>query len=249
MIKFFRRIRQRLLGENKFSRYLIYAIGEILLVVIGILIALQLNTWNSDRIQNIELKDTYERMLVEITSTKRRMEAQVKAIDSAVLSKNKRSLYLLQLRDSDSIKEIYGTLRSLPNVVSVLYDMPTTTEFLNDRNITALQNDRLKALLLNIKQSLRFGEVVDNYANTQLNSLIEPFIMKNFNYAKMIQSRDMVQINSPTDYSNFFDNLELENLINLKIETDNTKIDYLRTFESILGLTAEEIKLELKNFE
>ena len=46
MIKFFRKIRQRLLTENKFSKYLIYAIGEILLVVIGILIALSINDWN-----------------------------------------------------------------------------------------------------------------------------------------------------------------------------------------------------------
>jgi hypothetical protein len=44
MIKFFRKIRQKMLTENKFSKYLLYAIGEILLVVIGILIALQINT-------------------------------------------------------------------------------------------------------------------------------------------------------------------------------------------------------------
>ncbi|WP_297691594.1 DUF6090 family protein [uncultured Eudoraea sp.] len=48
MIKFFRRIRQQLLTENKFSKYLLYAIGEILLVVIGILIALQVNNWNNE---------------------------------------------------------------------------------------------------------------------------------------------------------------------------------------------------------
>ncbi|RED44247.1 DUF6090 family protein [Seonamhaeicola aphaedonensis] len=46
MIKFFRKIRQKLLSENKFSRYLIYAIGEIVLVVVGILIALAINNWN-----------------------------------------------------------------------------------------------------------------------------------------------------------------------------------------------------------
>lgn len=51
MIKFFRKIRQQLLTENKFSKYLLYAIGEIFLVVIGILIALQINTWNNNRIQ------------------------------------------------------------------------------------------------------------------------------------------------------------------------------------------------------
>lgn len=49
MMKLFRKIRQRLLSENKFSKYLIYAIGEILLVVIGILIALQINIWNENK--------------------------------------------------------------------------------------------------------------------------------------------------------------------------------------------------------
>lgn len=46
MINFFRKIRQQLLGENKWSKYLLYATGEIVLVVIGILIALQVNNWN-----------------------------------------------------------------------------------------------------------------------------------------------------------------------------------------------------------
>ncbi len=48
MIKFFRKIRQKLLTENKFSKYLIYAFGEIVLVVIGILLALQINNWNEE---------------------------------------------------------------------------------------------------------------------------------------------------------------------------------------------------------
>ena len=49
MINFFRKIRQKLLAENKVSKYLIYAIGEIVLVVIGILIALSINNWNEER--------------------------------------------------------------------------------------------------------------------------------------------------------------------------------------------------------
>jgi Family of unknown function (DUF6090) len=48
MLKFFRKIRQRLLTENKISKYLLYAIGEIVLVVIGILIALSVNNWNQE---------------------------------------------------------------------------------------------------------------------------------------------------------------------------------------------------------
>ncbi len=49
MIKLFRKIRQNLLSEGKTKKYLLYAIGEIILVVIGILIALSINTWNEER--------------------------------------------------------------------------------------------------------------------------------------------------------------------------------------------------------
>jgi len=64
MIKFFRKIRQRLLTENKFSKYLLYAIGEIILVVIGILIALSINNWNEDN-KNRTLISNYKKSLIE----------------------------------------------------------------------------------------------------------------------------------------------------------------------------------------
>lgn len=51
MIKFFRKIRKQLVTENKTRKYFKYAIGEIILVVIGILIALQINNWNENRIR------------------------------------------------------------------------------------------------------------------------------------------------------------------------------------------------------
>ena len=56
MIKFFRKIRQQLLIERKTGKYFRYAIGEILLVMVGILLALQVNNWNEERKQEIELK-------------------------------------------------------------------------------------------------------------------------------------------------------------------------------------------------
>ncbi len=49
MINFFRKIRQNLLARNKFSQYLLYGVGEVILVVIGIMIALQINNWNTNK--------------------------------------------------------------------------------------------------------------------------------------------------------------------------------------------------------
>ena len=64
MIKFFRKIRQNLISEDKMMKYLKYAIGEIVLVVIGILIALQVNNWNELRKQNAQIKK-YAKSLVQ----------------------------------------------------------------------------------------------------------------------------------------------------------------------------------------
>jgi len=63
MIKFFRKIRYNLMSENKTSKYFKYAIGEIILVVIGILIALQINNWNENRKNRITEADYYCRIL------------------------------------------------------------------------------------------------------------------------------------------------------------------------------------------
>ena len=56
MLRFFRQIRHRLLIDNRFSKYLVYAVGEILLVVIGILIALQIDNWNEKRQEDDKIK-------------------------------------------------------------------------------------------------------------------------------------------------------------------------------------------------
>ena len=64
MIKFFRTIRQKLVSENKISKYLIYAIGEIILVVIGILIALQINNWNEQK-KEFKIEKEYMQNMLE----------------------------------------------------------------------------------------------------------------------------------------------------------------------------------------
>ena len=66
MIKFFRKIRQKLLSENKFSKYLIYAIGEIFLVVIGILIALYVNNWNQKKADIRKEKALFEQFIFDL---------------------------------------------------------------------------------------------------------------------------------------------------------------------------------------
>lgn len=108
MIKFFRNIRKSLLNEGKTSKYLKYAIGEIVLVVIGILIALQINNWNERRMDRILEKKFLVRFDEEITTNigsisnsialnknrKQRAEFLMKTIDSPQLAENSASYFI-----------------------------------------------------------------------------------------------------------------------------------------------------------
>ncbi len=78
MLRFFRQLRQRLLTENKFSKYLLYAIGEILLVVIGILIALQLDQ-NAEKKQEDKTRHEYYIQLLEDLKKDRKFTVETMA--------------------------------------------------------------------------------------------------------------------------------------------------------------------------
>ena len=84
MIKFFRHIRQNLIMENKTRKYLKYAVGEIVLVVIGILIALQVNNWNEKRKENAEFKVTLEQIYNSLKFDVDDFKSQMESCDYAI---------------------------------------------------------------------------------------------------------------------------------------------------------------------
>jgi hypothetical protein len=67
MIRFFRKIRQQLLANRRLRGYTLYAVGEILLVMVGILLALQVNTWNQQRKDEIDFKFALKQLHQELT--------------------------------------------------------------------------------------------------------------------------------------------------------------------------------------
>ena len=73
MLRFFRQIRQRFLTDSKFSKYLLYAGGEILLVVIGILIALQVNNWNEYRAERKQEQKVLTELITSLEQNYRSM--------------------------------------------------------------------------------------------------------------------------------------------------------------------------------
>ncbi|GLU44853.1 DUF6090 family protein [Allomuricauda sp. NBRC 101325] len=84
MIKFFRKIRKGLLAEGKTGKYLKYAIGEIVLVVIGILIALQINDWNENRKNNLLEQQLLKALLIEFKTNLDNLDTVIAYNDSNI---------------------------------------------------------------------------------------------------------------------------------------------------------------------
>ncbi|WP_319480943.1 DUF6090 family protein [uncultured Draconibacterium sp.] len=104
MIRFFRKIRLKLLSENKIRQYLKYAIGEIVLVVIGILIAVQINNWNQSRKDDQILNEYLIKIKSHTLEDIRKLDTvTVYRMQLAGLCKKARTLILDKAEDEDLI--------------------------------------------------------------------------------------------------------------------------------------------------
>jgi hypothetical protein len=109
MIKLFRNIRKNLLNEGKTTKYFKYAIGEIVLVVIGILIALQINTWNQN-LQTQNKKVVYlQNLKSDLNSNIKRMQ-RIDTMFNKSLTNNKEAFKIL--KHMTTVKE-FGVADSL----------------------------------------------------------------------------------------------------------------------------------------
>ena len=104
MIKFFRKIRQNLLMENKTGKYLKYAIGEIVLVVIGILIALSINNWNEEIKNRAFEKEILEQIRANLIKDKQTLESIQVNFENAINSTDKVLKSELSINEKDSLK-------------------------------------------------------------------------------------------------------------------------------------------------
>ena len=123
MIKFFRKIRQKLLSENRFGKYLTYAAGEILLVVIGILIALQINNWNNERINRAQSREYMESLIEDINSNIQQYEDNIESYSSDIRN-NKRLFFKNEYQEleADSILKLVNSYYQVNRITKQTYE-------------------------------------------------------------------------------------------------------------------------------
>ncbi|QNJ98136.1 DUF6090 family protein [Constantimarinum furrinae] len=237
MIKFFRKIRQRLLTENKFSRYLLYASGEIILVVIGILIALQINTWNHERLNEKEKKELLAKLHSEFKANKKELINNRIRENSAISS----SVVLMNLIGA-SEKELLQH-----NLDSLLFESFPSNElaFSNNAVNNIIQNGRLNLFenssineLLNQWNSLEEIrkvriEKLDSWNNEQL----LPYLLDYISFKEMDSNAGYMWTGKSKvkpNYYPLFQSIKFENLLDNSLWLHQNIIDRLYEAEKLV---------------
>ena len=195
MIKFFRKIRQRLLTDNKFSKYLLYAVGEILLVVIGILIALSINNSNEDRKQNAQIAK-YAKSLVKD------LEKDIAMMDTINNAAKKISIRIdslanhvrnSKIEDISNLNVICLSWKRLYRPYS--WNRATLEEIKNSGSLRLINNeDILKRIVKYDTQSRHMDE--DYYADKEQSEYAGRLLNKvvNYNYPNMVELAEMIRL-------------------------------------------------------
>ncbi|MFT5217432.1 MAG: hypothetical protein ACJA1H_001278 [Glaciecola sp.] len=154
MIKFFRKIRYDLMDKNKTGKYLKYAIGEIILVIMGILIALTINNWNQDRLtENLEYQ-YYSRLLDDVREEKFILEATINYSKQVSLHA-KKAIAVFENSSNGNTNPIENLIDMYQaSQLADSYSASSTyKELISSGQINLIQNNSLKTALIRYYES------------------------------------------------------------------------------------------------
>ena len=152
MIKFFRKIRQDLLSKGKSGKYLKYAIGEIILVVIGILIALQINAWNEDYKNTKKERGYLINLQQDLRADSLRLSELKNDFELAVKSKKKfEKIIEGQPTTNDSL--IFYVNNQIDLLTDFVPNSSTFDELKNSNGLNLISNPQLKRQIVTLYNS------------------------------------------------------------------------------------------------
>lgn len=212
MIKFFRRIREKLLTEGKVSKYLLYASGEIVLVMIGILLALQVNNWNEEK----KSKADEIKLLQEL---RKDVAFSVGELDSVIYYNQISVNHLKQIQNHLFNDLPYSTVLDTAFAHLDTFQFPylpkTSYETLKVRGIDRIRNDSLKAKIINI-YDFEFQRIIDDWGRWEwsFNQNTTQRMMIGHIRRSNTYDEDTAR---PNDYEALKKNVEFGNFLNVLI--------------------------------
>lgn len=198
MFRFFRQIRYRLVNKNPsersrrpglYTKYLFYVIGEIIIVIIGILLALQVDTWNKQREEQDEARVFLERLKKEFLDNRKQM---VQKINMRTLALNS-ARELLSYSDGNSPDYIRFQVDSMLANALPVYTFDPSLGVLNQLTstdkLTLIQSEALNNKLSNWNSMIQDYKEDEDMYNSYNHNHFRPFLYTNYNYRNIISAR------------------------------------------------------------
>ncbi len=249
MIRFFRKIRYDLMEKNKTGKYLKYAIGEILLVVIGILIALGINNWNSTRLDKNKGIEVLNVIVNELESNQQYLSNLMLMEEKKLASSTKLAKYFGSPPPLIDVDSFYRWSEILSDIPPFAPKNTNLLSIINAGQLELITNDSLKYILTDYQSKLIELGGDYEYGKEVWKILILPFESKNISKVKHYQLRYHTQkdIDSAFEWkiSDVMSNREYENIIIINMALAEFKISklqrYIEHIETMKGAINNEI--------
>lgn len=237
MIKFFRRIRQRLIGEGNLKRYLLYSLGEIILVTIGILLAFQVNSWNEKRKERVLELNTYSELINDLNTTVKSMHIEEEELNSQLYLvynsvKNKAPL-------TDSLKNAFSTYMLFHPV----YFRDNTYQSLRQKGMEILSNESIKTKLVDLYET-DFKWYSDGHMPISITLVNKAMNFYSKHFESNLENPSNISKATPNDYEALLDNQEFLNNLSIMIAIRKGLLNWKRNTEKKINSLVEEIEKE-----
>lgn len=209
MIKFFRHIRKSLIEQNNMSKYFKYAVGEIFLVMIGILLALQVNNWNNNRVE-------------KKAETKTLIELKKGIIIDCKLLQNNLDTVKAQIEKIKLLKQLlknkdYPYSKDLDTLFGSVYGIQTISlnkafyEDLKASSLKLIKNDSIRLKIVSLfEDDYAFFE--NNFeVEMHVNEITRPYYLQNFNNLEFRKSA------TPNDFNKVWLDTYYANIVHYRI--------------------------------
>jgi len=240
MLHFFRKIRHDLIANSKFYKYFKYAIGEVVLVVVGILIALQINNWNEQRkIQAQEFE-----ILKAIKSDLLNCHSEIAGVIKSNKNLHKHLSSIVKYIDEDlayntELDTAFARISSWPSP----FFSYSAYETLKNKGVDLIQN---KAIRENIISTYDFGltylyKDLDKYAWSYAESVSIPLVNK------LIRRNLTNRLARPNDFEQLKENEEFLNMLYFRINFINASLEAYSHFGNSVNTLINDIENELSS--
>lgn len=219
MISLFRRLRQRVFIENKFSRYLLYAIGEILLIVIGILLAVQVNDWNTLRNEKLEEQQLLKQLRTEFKANRDQIQDKI-VLHRRIVSSGERLLEFIDNYEGGiSTDSLYAHLSWTITAPTFDPSLGVTNDLINSGKLYLIRNDSLRQLVSGWSGDIIFATEEEKIWLKIRDEQYNPYLTKTFSLRNILHAVE--QGSKAREIMNFGRTYEVSSIGRSKLDSAN----------------------------